>query len=544
VPSAFHHGRVRRLIIGLSCLAVVLTGCTATIDGTGTAIGAKVSPSPSGSSSSSGSGSATAPDPAAPTQPAANFVDCHKLFGTFTPGVIKFPAGRLAKLTFTCTVISVPLDYADPTGRTTQLVLLRVHDSDDTHPEGQLLLNPGGPGGAGLDFSVELSAQLPTTVLDHYDLIGFDPRGVGNSSPVSCISDAEKDQLNADSPDVETAAGRAEAKADAKMVDDGCTAKYGSALADFNTVNTAKDMDQIREAVGDTKLNYLGFSYGTELGSVYAHLFPNKVRMMVLDGAVDPLGGNIKSTTIQLGGFEQAFDQFAGWCRAHSPCRSLGNARQDVYKLLATAARNPIPSSKPGETRKATPSLVLTGVSEAMYSRQEWPTLGRALTSGLKGDSAGLLALADNYNQRSADGTYSNLIDADVAISCNDSAPGPSDATIAATAKSWARRFPLFGPSAAGGLYSCQQWQPDRTVPPLPTAPTPQTVLVLGNLHDPATPYHGAIDLTRTMGHAELLSWNGEGHTSYLRGSSCVDNYVDGYLVGGTLPPTDTTCPR
>jgi pimeloyl-ACP methyl ester carboxylesterase len=185
---------------------------------------------------------------------------------------------------------------------------------------------------------------------------------------------------------------------------------------------------------------------------------------------------------------------------------------------------------------------VLTGVLEALYSRSSWNELGNALIQGKQGNGQGLLSLADQYNQR-YNGQYTNIMDANLTISCNDEKPGPSDATIRATAKKWSTEFPMFGRWAAISLFGCQQWQPDRTPPPKPTAPTPQPVLVVGNLHDPATPYQGAIDLTKTLGNARLLSWDGEGHTSYLQGSSCVDKYVNDYLIDGTLPPENTTCP-
>jgi hypothetical protein len=215
-----------------------------------------------------------------------------------------------------------------------------------------------------------------------------------------------------------------------------------------------------------------------------------------------------------------------------------------VYRVAAKATQAPIPSSRPGETRKATSSLVYTGVLSALYSQSSWPSLGSALIDAEDGDSKGILTLADQYNER-YDGHYTNISDANTTISCNDSKPGPSDATIRATTASWVKRFPIFGLWSAPALFSCQQWQPDRTVPPLPTAPTtPRKVLVIGNLHDPATPYQGAKDLTKTLGNAELLTWDGEGHTSYLQGSSCIDGYVDSYLVNGTLPPVGKTCPR
>jgi pimeloyl-ACP methyl ester carboxylesterase len=521
---------------------VLLGACTSTVDGTGSAAG-PLNPGTSNGPLVPNSGPSNAPgssDPPVPAEPAAQFHDCSTAFNL---DALTFPAGRRDKLTFDCAVISVPLDYAAPTGTKINVVLVKVHDSDNTDSTGSLLVNPGGPGVSGIDLAVGLSAQISDTVLDHFDLIGFDPRGVGQSSPIECLTDAEKDTLNAESPDVLTPAGFAQAKDTAKSIADKCEQKYGAALADYDTVSTAKDMDLIRQAVGDPKMNYLGFSYGTELGSVYAHLFPQNVRAAVLDGAVDPLTDDLTTDTDQLQGFEDAFDQFAAYCRKTSPCSQLGDPRAAVQKVVDAAQEHPIPSSTEGETRTATSAIVLTGVLYALYSRSDWATLGQALLDAEGGDSSKIFQLADAYNER-YNGHYTNVADANETINCNDARPGPSDATIRATARMWAKRFPLFGLWNAPALFACQDWQPKRTVPPLPSAPTPNKVLVIGNLHDPATPYQGAKDLANAMGNAALLSWDGEGHTSYLEGSSCVDNYVNDYLVHLTLPPAGTTCPR
>jgi pimeloyl-ACP methyl ester carboxylesterase len=513
-----------------AAVLVVLAGCTATEDGHGSA-----SPAAGGSTQPS-SGSSNA----APT-PKASFTDCSSQFNL---AALNLPSAVRDRLTFGCATLRVPLDYAKPNGATIALQLVKIHDKRDTRPTGSLLVNPGGPGGSGVELALGITPKLADTLLPHFDVIGFDPRGVGSSTPISCVSDAQKDQLNSMQPDVRTPSGFDQAKAAADMVAKECSAKYGSALAQINTVQTAKDMDRIRQAVGDPKMNYLGFSYGTELGAQYAHLFPHTIRVMVLDGAVDPLTSDITAFADQLQGFEQAFDQFASWCTAHSPCKQLGDPREAVYNIAAAARANPIPSTSPGETRKATSSLVDTGVLSALYSQSEWPTLGQALLEAQQHNSAGLLALADEYNERD-NGHYSNIFDSNTTISCNDSKPGPTDPQIRSTAASWVKRFPIFGLWSAASLFSCQQWQPERTVPPHPTATSAsQTILVIGNLHDPATPYQGAKDLTKTLGKAELLSWDGEGHTSYLQGSSCIDGDVNSYLISAKLPPRNTTCPR
>jgi len=511
--------------------AATLAGCTQTTTGLGAVSGhdnaSAGTQSPSGTTG-------------VPAQRTISFSDCSSLFsGTSVP----VQHALRGKLSYGCAKLRVPLNYADPTGSQISLQLVKIHDADNAHSLGSLLVNPGGPGGSGVELALGLLSEMSPSILEHFDLLGFDPRGVELSAPLHCISDAQKDRLNAESPDVLTRAGFNQAKLLAAQVADGCSTKYGPALAQFNTVNTARDMDRIRQAVGDKQMNYLGFSYGTQLGSTYAHLFPGKIRVAVLDGAVDPLTSGIKQFADQLGGFEGAFDQFATWCRTQSPCSSLGNPRQSVYDVVAAANAHPLGTDDPGETRRVTSSLVLTGVLESLYSKSSWKQLGSALIQAERGDGTGLLSLADDYNQR-YNGHYTNIMDSNLAISCNDEKPGPTDPTIRATAQRWSTQYPMFGKWAAISLFGCQQWQPDRTPVPKPAAPTAHKVLVIGNLHDPATPYQGAIDLTKTMGNAELLSWDGEGHTSYLQGSSCVDNYVNAYLIHNTLPPASTTCPR
>jgi pimeloyl-ACP methyl ester carboxylesterase len=515
--------RLRAVAAALAALAL-LAGCTGSvIAGHGLANGR-----PKSSSSAL---------PPAPTPSPAQFQDCRAGIKTNLLGV---GAARLAQLSFECAAVSVPLDYADPSGNQIQLVLLRIHDGNDTSPIGSLLVNPGGPGGSGVELALGLLKKLPATILAHFDLVGFDPRGVGLSSPIDCLSDSEQDQFDAESPNVLTAAGFAQAKSAAQQYAAKCNSKYGADLSQYETVQTARDMDQIRQAVGDDKLNYLGFSYGTELGAQYLHLFPHTVRVAVLDGAVDPLYGPLESAAKQLKGFEDAFDQFAVWCRAHDPCSSLGDPRQAVYAIVRAAAHHPLPAAD--TTRQVTSHLVLTAITEALYSRSDWPVLGRALVDAQGDAGKGLLDLADQYYQR-FHGHYTNLFDAFNTVSCNDSPRGPTDATIRAVAQKWRRDYPMFGLDGAASLFICQQWQPDRTVPPLPTAKnSAATALVIGNVHDPATPYQGAKDLTSTLGNARLLTWVGQGHTSYLEGSTCIDDYVDNYLVHATLPPQGATC--
>jgi pimeloyl-ACP methyl ester carboxylesterase len=522
----------RRLCAAAVALALTFpaAACTADVLGgrgratTATSSGASSSPTPSGTGSPTGSTGA------------AHFGSC--------TGIDLGSGSSQSGFDVSCARIRVPLDYAEPSGRQIDVAVVRLHRANSSASR-PLLMDPGGPGGSGVQFATQIAGALPSSVTRTFDVVGFDPRGVGSSSPIRCLDDRQKDALNAAQPDVRTITGFAEAKRMAKQFTDACTAKYGAALADYDTVATARDMDRIRAALGTAKLDYLGFSYGTELGAQYAHLFPDRVGALVLDGAVDPLTDAITSFADQLEGFEKAFDQFAAWCHDHDPCSTLGNPRTAVYDLVARTRTQPMRSSAPGETRTATSSIVLLGVLSGLYSQSYWEVLGESLVLAKQGDARGLFQLADVYNERDSSGHYTNISDSNLAISCNDSPVGPSDAVIRATTDSWVRRFPMFGLWSAASLFGCQQWQPHRTVPPKPTAAdSTNTILVIGNLHDPATPYQGAKDLTATLGKARLLTWDGEGHTSFLQGSSCVDDAVTAYLLHNTLPAAGTTCPR
>jgi pimeloyl-ACP methyl ester carboxylesterase len=508
------------LLAWLGVALVVLAGCAVPTSGHGLRLGAPV---------------AGTPVPAA-----AQLRDCtDQLLGLG----VTVPKELIGTVRFGCGRVRVPLDYTHPRGKTITLAMVRIHTLLDTRtPVQSLLVNPGGPGGSGLQFGVNFVSELPAAVLRAYDIIAFDPRGVGESSPLECVSDAEKDRLNAAAPDVTTAAGLAEAKRESALFADACVERYGADLQFYNTLATARDMDQIRQAVGDDRLNYLGFSYGTELGWTYAHLFPKQVGAFVLDGAVDPSGTDSVSFAQQLQGFEDAFGQFATHCRGTTACRTLGDPRASAARIVAAARRSPLTT---GSGRRLTEGLAVTGVLSALYSKDLWPALARALISAVRGDGSGLLALADRYNERSPDGSYTNIQDANDTISCNDTPRRAemTDAQIRSTARQWAVRYPTFGRVSAAGLLGCRSWQPHRTPVPAPSAPTLTTVLVVGNLHDPATPYAGAEHLAHDLGHAELLTWDGEGHTSYRQGSSCIDRYVTTYLTRGTLPPDRTVCP-
>jgi pimeloyl-ACP methyl ester carboxylesterase len=516
-----------RLLAGLVALTVLLAACTKGRSGSS-------APTPATPQHSS------QPAPSRETRTSIQFTDCSSLLGLTAANI---PSDRTGQLQFDCGRVRAPLDYSHPTGQMIDIGLIRIHASNQKQRLGALLTDPGGPGDSGILFAIQFAGSVSDDLLQHFDLVGFDPRGVGVSDPVRCTTDAEEDAFLALDVDIRTSAGLAAAKKANGTVSAQCIAKYGPALEHFNTVETAQDMDLIRQALGDPKLNYLGFSYGTELGAVYAHLYPTHIRVMALDGAVDPqtTGDAIRSDELQVSGFESAFDQFAADCAKRDSCAPLGNVRAAVQVLRQKANRSPIPTSVPGDHRRATGGIVLYAALSALYTQSNWPALGTALRQAQRGDAKGLFELVDDYSQRSSNGEFSNLLDVYGVVTCNDQGTDPSDAQIQATAQEWARRYPLFGLWFAANLLQCRAWQPHRHPVPPETASGSPPILVIGNVHDPATPYQGAVNLARTLGTGVLLSWNGEGHTSY-GGSACVEQKVNAYLINRTLPTPNTTC--
>jgi pimeloyl-ACP methyl ester carboxylesterase len=303
-------------------------------------------------------------------------------------------------------------------------------------------------------------------------------------------------------------------------------------------------MDRIREALGDRKLTYLGYSYGTTLGSTYAELYPHNVRALVLDGVVDPDASEQAFVEAQAAGLEKNVDAFAAHCTAQAAGCPLGkDPRGFLDQLLTRAARDPIPSRKEGETRAATPGIVLTGVLTALYDQGSWPQLAQTLAAAGRGDSQGLFSLADSYSGRLDNGRYTNRMDATTAIDCADTTERYSEAQVRSLARDWNARYPLFGAGAAVGLYTCTPWRARRTPLPEPDAvDTAAPILLVGNTGDPVTPYAGAQVMARDLRDDVLLTWKGEGHTAYPK-TPCVTRAVDAYLVDLTLPRPGTTCP-
>lgn len=447
----------------------------------------------------------------------------------------------VANFTFDCATLKVPRDWKDTAnGKTFDLSLARARRVNQTDRIGSLVVNPGGPGGSGVDLAAELAQGLPSAVANRFDIVGFDPRGVGRSTEVRCFSDAQQDTLLGAEPDPVSRADFDAIVALNRSANARCGRKYGATLPLFSTEQAARDMDAVRVAVGDDKINFLGYSYGTLLGAVYAELFPTRVRAMVLDGAVDPTADMVSSSMSQAAGFEHAFDDFTAWCEANTArCPIADDPRGAVTAALAAARVSPSTGS---DGRAATAGWVFYAVVSAMYAQEYWESLAQAIAALKQGDPHGVFVLADAYARRSPDGTYTNLFDANAVVNCDDTASAPTVARIREYQTEWRTKYPLFGAPLAIGMLTCSVWPGKRDPYPVGPAIGAPPIIVVGTTGDPATPYAQTAKLANMLGVGEVLTWDGEGHTAYPR-TACVTDAVNGYLLNLSVPPKNTVCP-
>jgi pimeloyl-ACP methyl ester carboxylesterase len=445
---------------------------------------------------------------------------------------------------FQCGRLEVPLDYAVPGGKTIKLAVIRKRTTDQARQIGSLLINPGGPGGSGVEFVRGASDVFTERVRARYDLVGFDPRGVGDSAPIHCLDDKQMDDyVRVDStPDDEAEVNRLVQVT--KEFAEACKAHSGELLGHVSTIEAARDMDVLRGVLGDAKLHYFGFSYGTYLGATYAEQFPDRVGRMVLDGAVDPKVSVQDSSRTQTAGFELALASFLKDCATQPDC-PLGadpaTARQRLTELLKRADVTPLPGDG---TRTVNEALATTGIAQAMYAQSLWPALRSALAQANVGQGKGLLGLADSYNERDPSGHYSNSMAAFPAINCLDSPPAAASvADVEKELPSFRQVSPIFGTSSAWAGLTCAYWP----VPPvdkpheIKAAGTP-TILVVGTTRDPATPYSWAQGLATELASGVLLTYDADGHTAYGYGNPCVDDAVDTYLIDDRPPAAGTRC--
>lgn len=445
---------------------------------------------------------------------------------------------------FDCTMVTAPLDWANPSTGEIELSVIR-HRATNGDPIGSLLTNPGGPGSSGVaQLRDGLEFMVGGPLIEAYDAIGFDPRGVGESTAVTCLDAADMDAYLYDIPpgtrgdDEWTAAleaGHAEFA-------EACEANSDGILEFITTDNSARDLDLLRGVLGDTQLNYLGYSYGTFLGATYASLFPDRVGRLVLDGAIDPSVSGLDVGTTQALGFESALRAYMADCVAGSECPfrgSVDEALADVSGLLESVDRAPLEAA---DGRLLGADTLITAIVFAMYTQDYWPYLSQALGDALAGDPEFAFVLADAYNGRENGAYLDNSSEAFRAYNCmdypNDSTPEDEAASEALIAE----KAPTFAPYWSGPD-SCDPWPFPPTGERGPIAAEGAApIVVVGTTNDPATPYEWSVALAEQLESGVLVTRVGEGHTGYNKGNACVDDVVETYLLTGEVPSADVRC--
>jgi pimeloyl-ACP methyl ester carboxylesterase len=444
---------------------------------------------------------------------------------------------------FDCTKLEVPLDYRKPAAASIYLKVTR-HKAPAEISRGSLVINPGGPGGSGVDFVRSIDYIMTPTLKANFDVVGFDPRGVGTSNPVKCLNDKQLDQVLAADQSPDNSAEVAQFVAYAKLMANECAKKSPEIYKFMDTVSAARDIDILRQALGNEKLNWFGWSYGTFLGATYADLFPKNVGRMTLDGAIDPKLTNEQMSYGQAVGFDVALRRFVADCAAQSDCPLSHNTDTGVSQVANMLDNLDSHPGKLQDGRQFTQAMALTGVLGNLYSKQYgWPDLRSALLTALDGDYETLAASADFYTSRDSNGHYTdNGNEAIYAVNCLDR---PDRATLAQTqqlANKWSKQAPLFGISLAWSNLGCTYWQAPATgAPGAIHAKGSPKILVVGTKYDPATPYAWAKSLASQLSQGVLLTFNGDGHTAYNEGSDCIDRYIDQYFLIGRAP-TGVTC--
>jgi pimeloyl-ACP methyl ester carboxylesterase len=441
-----------------------------------------------------------------------------------------------------CAWVTVPIDYSKPGGATTRLrMVLYPATGDSTRT---IFVNPGGPGGSAIDYARSQKDALGDAVRASADVVGVDPRGVGLSTPLTCLSDRQFDAYAASDPDPDDAAEIAAFRSSSEKMGQACLDNSGELAAHVSTVEAARDMDVVRALLGRKTLDWFGASYGTELGAVYAELFPTKVGRMVLDGAVDPTLGPVDSSFAQAQGFQRALAAYAADCATSDKCPIGTDADAGVAKiadLMTQLDATPLPGEG---SRKLTEGLAFYGIAVTLYDKSTWSYLSQALSAAFQGDGSILMALSDAYFERQPNGSYaSNQGQVISAVSCLDSPGGLTVADVEKQIPRFVKESPVFGRALAFGALGCSDW-PIKSANPLPQidAKGAPPIVVIGTTRDPATPYESAEALADQLDSGVLLSRDGDGHTAYQSGNTCITKAVDAYLAKGVVPKAGTMC--
>ncbi|PVG82438.1 alpha/beta hydrolase [Nocardioides gansuensis] len=439
-----------------------------------------------------------------------------------------------------CATLEVPLDYADPAGDTIELALLRVPARGQALSS--MVVNPGGPGAPGTDYAAAAGRVFREPLRRHFDIVGFDPRGTGESAPVDCLTDGELDEFIAGDPDPDDAAEAASYRQDVLSFGRGCRERSGELVSHVSTVEAARDMDVLRAALGDPALTYFGASYGTKLGATYAELFPERVGRFVLDGAVDVTLDNRELGLEQAAGFETALRAYIENCLETDDC-FLGDSVEEgldtITGLLADIDADPLPTSSGRELRIGN---AFYGLVLPLYARDYWFLLSAALREALGGKGDALLELADLYTSRGAGGYNDNSMEAIYAINCLDD---PSSVPFGKVEQQYAdfeEASPTFGRVFAWSLTGCRGFGGPAGDELEIRAEGAAPILVVGTTRDPATPLRWAEALAEQLESGVLLRRDGDGHTGYNSGNACVDETIEAYLIAGTVPDDPTDC--
>lgn len=446
-----------------------------------------------------------------------------------------------------CSTAVAPLDWANPGAEDIELALVR-QPATSGNPIGSLLLNPGGPGGSGFEFVQDsLDYATDDRLQAAFDVVGFDPRGVNRSTAVTCYEDpAELDAYLYDIVPGEPGSDEWLAAATETTVEFGerCLELTGPLLGHVDTPSAARDLDMLRAALGDETLSYLGYSYGTLLGQVYAELFPERTGRLVLDGAVDPASTGFDVTATQARGFESALRAFLEDCLTASDCPFRGTvdeAMLEVRALLDTLDASPLAST---DGRQLGSSAMFTAIILPLYNQANWVYLRQLFAGVFAGDTEYAFQLADSYNGRDPDGTYrNNQTEAFISINCLDERGDGSVEAMRAEAEELASLAPVFGPQMAWGGTGCPHWPVPAVRDRVPiVAAGSADILVIGTTNDPATPYEWAVTVADTLENGHLVTYRGEGHTAYNKSNDCVNQVVDDFLIDGTVPAADPEC--
>jgi pimeloyl-ACP methyl ester carboxylesterase len=442
---------------------------------------------------------------------------------------------------FQCSTLRVQLDPAKPALGTVAIAITRRKATG--RKIGSLLVNPGGPGASAVEYLKGTYSSYPKALREHFDLAAFDPRGVGLTAPVRCLSTAQLDAYFHLDPVPDSAAERAALDAGNKKLTDGCEARSGRVLPYVSTRIVAQDMDRVRAALGDDKLTYLGYSYGTAIGASYLDQFPTHVRAMVLDGALDPSSTWDQLLAGQSKGFDVALNAFLANCQ-QTGCAFRKAVSGDLTQAFDSLAAKVESHARPGAgSRTVGPGEFTLGVGAGLYSRRNgWPAIAQGLADAVHGDGALLLRLNDSYLDRNSDG-YENVDEANFAVNCIDRPWPRTDKPYYDLAAVVGRSYPRFGPAIALSGIGCATWPVLPTgTPHKVTADASPPIVVIGTTRDPATPYMWAQSLAGQLAHGVLLTHVGDGHTVFRNGApNCIIRPVDDYLVSLKVP-TASTC--